>query len=75
MRRPEFIARQSRCHRTDVLDVNPRGEVPARLDDDTDAALYDFTIICEYLEDRYPNPALYPADARTRAKCRLIEDR
>jgi glutathione S-transferase/RNA polymerase-associated protein len=60
------------CNRTDFLHVNPRAEVPALIDDQ--GALYDSTIICEYLEDRYPSPALYPADPRARAKCRLVED-
>jgi glutathione S-transferase len=60
------------CNRTDFVDVNPRAEVPALIDDDF--SLYDSTVICEYLEDRYPLPPLYPADAPLRAKCRLIED-
>ena len=37
------------CNRTDFLDVNPRAEVPALIDDDF--ALFDSTVICEYLED------------------------
>jgi glutathione S-transferase/RNA polymerase-associated protein len=46
--------------------------VPALVDEN--GGLYDSTIICEYLEDRYPNPSLYPSEPRLRAKCRLIED-
>jgi glutathione S-transferase/RNA polymerase-associated protein len=60
------------CNRTDFLHVNPRAEVPALVDGDF--SLYDSTIICEYLEERYPDPRLYPVDPRERAKCRLIED-
>src|SRR5260370_27673743 len=60
------------CNRTDFLDVNPRAEVPALIDGDF--AVYDSTVICEYLEDRYPEPHLYPPDPRKRAKCRLLED-
>jgi glutathione S-transferase len=60
------------CNRTDFLHVNPRAEVPALVDGDF--ALYDSTIISEYLEDRYPEPPLYPTDARLRAKCRFVED-
>lgn len=60
------------CNRTDFIDVNPRAEVPALVDGDF--SLYDSTVICEYLEDRYPAPPLYPADAQLRARCRLIED-
>jgi glutathione S-transferase len=60
------------CNRTDFLHVNPRAEVPALVDGDL--AIYDSTIICEYLEDRYPEPKLYPADPALRARCRLVED-
>lgn len=60
------------CNRTDFLHVNPRAEVPALIEDGF--ALYDSTIICEYLEDRYPQPPIYPRDPRLRAKCRLVED-
>jgi len=60
------------CNRTDFLHVNPRAEVPALIDGAF--ALYDSTIICEYLEDSHPEPALYPREARARAKCRMIED-
>ena len=57
------------CNRTDFVHVNPRAEVPALIDDGF--SLYDSTIICEYIEDRYPEPRLYPADPSARAKCRL----
>lgn len=60
------------CNRTDFVDVNPRAEVPALVDGDV--ALYDSTVICEYLEDRYPEPRIYPRDPGVRAECRLLED-
>lgn len=60
------------CNRTDFVHVNPRAEVPALVDGDL--ALYDSTVICEYLEDRYPEPRIYPRDPRLRAECRLLED-
>jgi glutathione S-transferase len=60
------------CNRTDFVHVNPRAEVPALVDGEF--SVFDSTVICEYLEDRYPAPPLYPADARLRAKCRLVED-
>ncbi len=60
------------CNRTDFVHVNPRAEVPALVDGDF--SLYDSTVICEYLEDRYPEPALYPRDPHRRAACRSIED-
>src|SRR5687768_17050006 len=55
----------------DVLAVNPKGQVPVLVDGDL--SLYDSTIILEYLEDAYPEPPLFPADAAERAQCRLYE--
>jgi glutathione S-transferase len=40
---------------------------------DGDVVVYDSTLIFEYLEDRYPRPRLYPADAAGRARCRQME--
>src|SRR4029453_17344831 len=60
------------CNRTDFVHVNPRAEVPALVDGDF--SLFDSTVICEYLEDRYPAPAIYPRDPQRRAACRLLED-
>lgn len=60
------------CNRTDFVHVNPRAEVPALVDGEV--SIYDSTVICEYLEDRYPTPPLYPKDAARRARCRHIED-
>src|SRR5712692_6729577 len=60
------------CNRTDFLHVNPRAEVPALVDGEF--SIYDSTIICEYLEDRHPEPPIYPRDPRLRAECRLLED-
>ena len=60
------------CNRTDFMHVNPRAEVPALVDGNF--SVYDSTVICEYLEDRYPERPLYPRDPRQRAMCRLIED-
>ncbi len=54
-----------------VLAANPKGEVPVLVDGDL--TLFDSTVILEYLEDAYPRPALYPADPRERARCRLLE--
>jgi glutathione S-transferase/RNA polymerase-associated protein len=51
--------------------LNPRAEVPALVDGRT--TLYDSKVIAEYLEERYPSPALLPADPDARAKCRALE--
>jgi glutathione S-transferase len=55
----------------DVLAFNPKGQVPVFVDGDL--SLYDSTVIIEYLEDAYPEPALYPRDPQERARCRLLD--
>ena len=40
---------------------------------DDDLALYDSTLILEYLEERNPEPPLYPRDIKERARCRQLE--
>jgi len=52
--------------------ANPRREVPALIDGDT--AVFDSTIILEYLEDRFPEPALLPTGAAARARVRTLEE-
>ena len=54
------------------LEVSPRGEVPVLIDDGL--VIHDSTVINEYLEERYPTPALMPQDVRSRTLCRLWED-
>jgi len=52
--------------------LNPRREVPALLDGET--AVFDSTIILEYIEDKWPTPALLPATPGDRARGRMIEE-
>ena len=52
--------------------INPRLEVPALVDGD--AAIFDSTIILEYLEDKWPTPPLLPATPLERARVRMIEE-
>ena len=40
-----------------VLEVNPKGQVPVLVVDDT-LRLYDSTLIFDYLEDAFPRPPL-----------------
>jgi glutathione S-transferase len=54
-----------------VLAANPKGQVPVLVDGDL--ALYDSTVILEYLEDAYPAPRLYPDTPEARARCRLFD--
>jgi glutathione S-transferase len=55
----------------DYLKVNPIGRVPAlQLDDGR--VLPESEVICEYLEELYPDPPLLPADPWQRARVRLL---
>ena len=54
------------------LAASPRGEVPALIDGET--AIFDSTIILEYIEDRWPNPPLLPPSPADRARVRMIEE-
>lgn len=57
---------------TDFGASNPRLEVPALVDDGF--AIFDSTVILEYLEDKWPKPPMLPASPRDRARVRMIED-
>jgi glutathione S-transferase len=41
---------------------------------DDRVTLADSTVICQYLEDRHPDPALYPSDVADRARARWLEE-
>jgi glutathione S-transferase len=51
----------------EMLAINPKGQVPTMIDGDV--KLYDSTVILEYLEERYPKPALYPTAIGDRVLC------
>lgn len=55
----------------EFLARNPQGLVPALITDDG-ARLTQSLAICEYLDERYPDPALLPADAAGRARVRAL---
>lgn len=52
------------------LGINPIGKVPTLVDGGL--TLPESELICEYLEDVHPTPALRPADPAVRARARLI---
>jgi glutathione S-transferase len=53
---------------------NPRGKVPV-LEEDGGLVLPESAVIMEYLEERFPEPPLWPADPAERALGRLWLDR
>jgi glutathione S-transferase len=52
--------------------LNPVRRVPVLIDDAV--TLADSSVICQYLEDRYPTPALYPIDIFDSARARWLEE-
>jgi glutathione S-transferase len=52
----------------EYLKINPNGVVPTLVDDDR--VVVDSSVICEYLEERYPQVKLSPDDLVERAKMR-----
>ncbi len=54
----------------DLLALNSTGRIPTLLD--RDLVLFDERVISEYLDERFPHPALMPIDPMTRAKLRLM---
>src|SRR5271170_3484179 len=52
--------------------ISPVRRIPVLLDDQV--TLADSSVICQYLEDRYPQPILYPANVVDRARARWLEE-
>ena len=57
-------------HPPKLSEVNPYGSVPTLVD--RDLALYESTVIMEYLDERYPHPPLLPVYPVARANSRLL---
>jgi RNA polymerase-associated protein len=57
-----------------IFQKNPLGKVPV-YEEDGGLVLPESLVISEYLEERYPEPALWPADPAERALGRLWLDR
>jgi len=57
-------------HPPQLIEVNPYGSVPTLVD--RDLALYESTVVMEYLDERYPHPPLLPVYPVARANSRLL---
>ncbi len=62
---PLFLAAQ---FEPAYLEINPRGVVPTLVHEGS--TIIESTVICEYLEESFPEPSLMPADAAGRAQVR-----
>ena len=56
----------------DFVAASPRAEVPALVDGDV--RVFESNIILEYIEDKWPTPALLPASPAERARARMLEE-
>ena len=52
--------------------LSPLRRIPVLVDGDL--VLSDSSVICQYLEDRQPTPALFPVDIADRARARWLEE-
>ena len=53
----------------EYIKLNPKAVVPTLVHDG--APILEFTVICEYLDEVFPDPPLKPNNARDRAEMRL----
>ncbi len=51
---------------------NPRAEVPVLIDDQL--TIFQGSVILEYIEERWPEPALLPKDPAERARARMLQE-
>ena len=52
--------------------LSPLRRVPVLIDDGL--VLNDSSVICQYLEDKYPTPPIFPRDIADRARARWLEE-
>lgn len=59
----------------EVLRINPKRQVPVLIDEGPggDLGIFDSTQIFEYFESVKPEPPLWPAEPKARARARLLE--
>jgi glutathione S-transferase len=52
--------------------ISPLRRIPVLIDDEV--TLCDSSVICQYLDEKYPSPPLYPTARFARAKARWLEE-
>jgi len=52
--------------------LSPVRRIPVLIDDRV--TLCDSSVVCQYLEERHPEPSLYPRDVADRARARWLEE-
>ena len=66
----EIISVEVGRHPLKLTEVNPYGSLPTLVD--RDLALWESTVVMEYLDERYPHPPLLPVYPVARANSRLL---
>ncbi|MGK9568521.1 glutathione S-transferase N-terminal domain-containing protein, partial [Salmonella enterica subsp. enterica] len=66
----EIISVEAGRHPPKLIEVNPYGSLPTLVD--RDLALWESTVVMEYLDERYPHPPLLPVYPVARANSRLL---
>jgi len=56
-------------YRPEYLKINPKGVVPSLMHDTN--VVIESTLICEYLDEVFPQPSLVPSNAHDKARMRL----
>ena len=68
----EHIQQMPFANDAEFKKISPLGKIPALKDGDI--TVCDSTVICEYLEDNYPDQPVYPAGPASKAQARWLED-
>lgn len=66
----EIISVEAGRQPSKLIEVNPYGSLPTLVD--RDLALWESTVVMEYLDERYPHPPLLPVYPVARANSRLL---
>jgi glutathione S-transferase len=69
----ELVIPENKSEDQAFLKLNPFRLTPV-LEIEDGATIYESTVINEYLEEKYPEPAMLPKDPYERARIRMIED-
>ena len=67
----QMIVEETWERRHEFLALNPTGEVPVLIEQD-DTVLAESSVICEYLEEKYPEPGLIGKNLHDRAEVRRL---
>jgi glutathione S-transferase len=68
----EIVPQMPFARDPEYVKINPLGRIPTLVDGDL--TLGDSKVICQYLEEAYPEPALYPQGIADKAMAHWYED-